>query len=1646
MRDAVFICLCFSYMQSVLAGPRGATLGDGILALTSANVPKFSFIACHPAGVGLEAILAFLLTEDDLCVKLAVSEAGEASLVTVLTSVILSVTSTLTEALMIDANIRDFEIITKNSQIIPLVESILSQNNGLSWEDLKVPKGDLDGNMSQFDTVKAKQIRLASLRSLRDHLFSHGTSLTSGDVLLLGFLSLQIVCRHLAKSALLVSDLKRQMANDSGRQQSALKTPRAENSTTFFPASANGSVISSPLKPPGVSTTYSSDTLSENVLESLQRATVATFERTGNKLNDACTALLCRCNGEHFENNMNVTRRTLNMLAEAALSCGLLGLQRQGDTLVSTLCRFTVPRWHPHDFILGGTSSDTSRDSGYNRESLSRGEILGERDNGSGSSGNKVFSPLKRRHIQSFVRLTQVVHVLADAINDWDTIMDCFEQVAQFLITRHRLSHGHGQGPASGHEGAEQQDGDGLSLNDTEKIFQCIERFKGYTVFMSDETIVKLMTSLVALSVNSLSTTSNNFSESIQSSPSTAQSTGQSVPHSESGVKESTENNPISISMRNFLKRNISGPDYMLESLGSGHLNYSLHMAIEIVKINSFRVSCIWQMATSHLRILASHKYPRIRVMAVAATNDIITNTLEYMRNPSVDHSYTKKVVLLSPSSHVPGSKSSVKPTLVIPTTTAATWDDYYAFFFSHVTDSTLYEDVLPPYQTVFMGRNFQEFKLKAKSKMSSATGGVGGIASASSRRLQLTQADLLSSLRGLANIKYSDVRRDVMQGLLEMLEGGGQAVTGGWGIIIELLTAVPASMLPVDVDGDEHRDGQASPGVDNCDGHSPTPPTSQPIPWPVQALLTAFSCITLIVDDFLETLRSEDSSSLTDLVTCLSMFSRQSYDVNISLTSVQMLWKVTDFVMTASREKGDEHTTNAVLNVMLQQLLELSLDLRPEIRNCATNTLFSAIVSNAAMLSSSQWKNAFQEVIFPLFRRTESRSSDAMRSNEEALAPEIKKGVKMAVHHSRDTAHKQWSETRIFALRGLSRVVKICLRLVLVDEWFQDTWLQALDICIGAVQSDPLSGQGEVQQDLEVSLAGVDTVFDLLKMVSSSGSYKAKTRAAQGMRVVGGALVSDPTSNSSAPSTNMDSRPLTASRSSSDIEFIANRELAQQQLWQLAWSAVKVASCFTTSGYDLPLHICKHLRELYVGGTEAEFRYSQNIQSMLEVLVMLSRPRVLVEVSGQVKNNLSACVLTVAEHGLVQTSAGNRLGTMTSGQLHRAIMDMLKSVHPKDTVSFSCLVSCIAELCFHGQFYAQMPNMDLNHFHSPTHGPTSACNRRRRVVFGPVHASLREEVEGYMLAVLQGAPDLLPGSSTATSGCANPAKNKVVVVDPFFVPFRPASNPRNNVWFTTALHILSREYVASNCLPASLSRLQMMFPGVDGAMLPGSSIHTQNMPRSTTGPKDMGDKGMRNVEGDETHKRGSFLVSLAKMMSLSIEYEDDDQDGLPVTGRDSMEETELLRQSEGNGSNSTFKTDNSFNIQKDHTIGGGLGPNGSNPNSILKLMKLQVVYSSANANIIGGDEDNDNADDDDDDGENRRVTDGTWGRFHLSKSSLQLLAAVMNAGLPALHSSGMPNAQAQLILRNCLFISGTSMSIFVSILFYSCMCAIMLL
>lgn len=173
------------------------------------------------------------------------------------------------------------------------------------------------------------------------------------------------------------------------------------------------------------------------------------------------------------------------------------------------------------------------------------------------------------------------------------------------------------------------------------------------------------------------------------------------------------------------------------------------------------------------------------------------------------------------------------------------------------------------------------------------------------------------------------------MQGLLELLQGGGQAVSGGWSIIINLLMSVPASMVPQDTLENLEMptisswmsDDQTLSNQNNSNNLDSEELASKV--WPDAALQTAFFCMKLIVDDFLESLQID---VIKNVVTCLSMFSAQLSDVNISLTSVEMLWKVTDFIMTTSRQKGDDTTTNTVLDVMLRRLLFLAMDQRPEV------------------------------------------------------------------------------------------------------------------------------------------------------------------------------------------------------------------------------------------------------------------------------------------------------------------------------------------------------------------------------------------------------------------------------------------------------------------------------------------------------------------------------------------------------------------------------------------------------------------------------------------------------------------------------------------------------------------------------------------
>lgn len=65
-----------------------------------------------------------------------------------------------------------------------------------------------------------------------------------------------------------------------------------------------------------------------------------------------------------------------------------------------------------------------------------------------------------------------------------------------------------------------------------------------------------------------------------------------------------------------------------------------------------------------------------------------------------------------------------------------------------------------------------------------------------------------------------------------------------------------------------------------------------------------------------------------------------------------------------------------------------------------------------------------------------ESTNSASIGANT-AVAPELKKGVRMLMHHTRDTDRKQWNETRVLAMQ----VCRFYFFLVTLDFRLKSRW-----------------------------------------------------------------------------------------------------------------------------------------------------------------------------------------------------------------------------------------------------------------------------------------------------------------------------------------------------------------------------------------------------------------------------------------------------------------------------------------------------------------------------------------------------------------------------------------------------------------------------
>lgn len=193
------------------------------------------------------------------------------------------------------------------------------------------------------------------------------------------------------------------------------------------------------------------------------------------------------------------------------------------------------------------------------------------------------------------------------------------------------------------------------------------------------------------------------------------------------------------------------------------------------------------------------------------------------------------------------------------------------------------------------------------------------------------------------------------------------------------------------------------------------------------------------------------------------------------------------------------------------------------QVRNCAVNTLFSCIVGRGEVFTSEQWDVCISQTIFGVYDLVTSKgNSGETESNGDAEVKKSKSAsdrYRVSVHHSRDSAGKQWATTQVLVLQGLSRVLRNFFPQLLetMDNtpsddvgdlshdpvWFKKAWTRILDVALDAAR------QPSSRENLDLRTVGVNLLVQCCQFTCRAGMQAAIAPAVVGtnMEVVNGAL-----------------------------------------------------------------------------------------------------------------------------------------------------------------------------------------------------------------------------------------------------------------------------------------------------------------------------------------------------------------------------------------------------------------------------------------------------------------------------------------------------------------------------------------------------------
>ncbi|XP_020288600.1 protein MON2 homolog isoform X3 [Pseudomyrmex gracilis] len=306
----------------------------------------------------------------------------------------------------------------------------------------------------------------------------------------------------------------------------------------------------------------------------------------------------------------------------------------------------------------------------------------------------------------------------------------------------------------------------------------------------------------------------------------------------------------------------------------------------------------------------------------------------------------------------------------------------------------------------------------------------------------QKLQTLLLGPLSELSSVRHGDVRQRQLECVLQVLHGAGETLYHGWPLVLGIIGAV----------SDHH--GEALVRI-------------------------AFQCLQLVVTDFLPVMPWR---CLPLCVDTAAKFGSQTQELNISLTAVGLMWNISDYFYQNQEKlcvclRGDSTsvfpdfpgTTNMpsfdkLWMCLYARLGDLCVDSRPAVRKSASQTLFSTISAHGSLLHHPTWQAVLWQVLFPLLDKVRSLSNSA--SSEK-----VDTSGNILIHHSRNTAQKQWAETQVLTLSGVARVFNTKRQLLQMLGDFPRAWSLLLEF----IENSALS------KNNEVSLAALKSFQEIL-------------------------------------------------------------------------------------------------------------------------------------------------------------------------------------------------------------------------------------------------------------------------------------------------------------------------------------------------------------------------------------------------------------------------------------------------------------------------------------------------------------------------------------------------------------------------------------